>query len=838
MASKSRSSKSSSSNAPTSKQDELFQPDFAREIIDIPVTQEMSESFLSYSLSVITSRAIPDVRDGLKPVQRRILHSMSGMGLRPDRPHRKCAGVVGETMGKYHPHGDGAIYDALTRMGQEFGRRITLVDPHGNFGSLDDPPAAYRYTECRMTPAALELLGEIDEGTVDFRPTFDGERDEPVYLPARLPNLLVNGTSGIAVGMATNMPTHNLREVAKAIQLVMKKRRPKPTMKELMKVLPGPDFPTGGVIIDDGLADAYVTGRGTFRIRSKAEIESVKRTKRQRIVVTELPYMVGPERVMARIDELVGQGKIVGIADGGVKNLSDRHNGLNLTIECKPGVNAAGLLTELYRQTPLEESFGINNVVLVEGVPTTVGLWDLCNLYIDHRLDVVVRRTEYRLTKAQDRLHIVEGLLKALDAIDEVVAIIRSSQDPTEARERLMAELALSEIQATHILDMQLRRLTALEKLKLDGEAEELSGKIADYKKLLGSEQRRRTLVLKELDDLVAEFGDERRSKIIRPSDIDDVSLEAMIDDPDVIDEPCVIALSTSGVVGREPTTGPRQAAFGRHDVLWSRTLTTTGSPIAAITSHGRALIATAAQVAEVSGRSRGVSVSEIFTTQKGEVVLAVVAQSAEGSDLLSSSDDGPVPMMLITERGVAKRVSIAEVLDTANGKTVIKLKPGDHLVAAFAAADDGEAIAVSSNAQALRFPVDKVSIQGRGAGGVAGMKLAEGATVVGAGPVDGDDAIVLTQTDKQTAKVTDVSEITSKGRGGGGVRVTKFGGENRVDFAYVGSEAGLILIVGAEDSPSRPDPNPEPMTVPHTGRDLASKKVPRRYLAAGLGRW
>ena len=316
---------------------------FAREVIEIPVEREMSESFLAYALSVITARAIPDVRDGLKPVQRRILHAMNEMRMRPGSPHRKCAGVVGETMGKYHPHGDGAIYDALVRMGQDFSRMVTLIDPHGNFGSLDDPPAAYRYTECRLTPAAMEMLGEIEEDTVELRSTFDGEREEPTYLPAKLPNLLVNGTSGIAVGMATNMPSHNLAEVYEVIKLVMGKRRPKPTIDEMMAVLPGPDFPSGGTIIDDGLAAAYATGRGTFRIRATAAIETVKGTKRHQIIVTELPYLVGPERVIARIQELANTGKLIGIQD--VKNLSDRHSGLNITIETKPGVNAAAMLT-------------------------------------------------------------------------------------------------------------------------------------------------------------------------------------------------------------------------------------------------------------------------------------------------------------------------------------------------------------------------------------------------------------------------------------------------------------------------------------------------------------
>ena len=444
------------------RQDSLF-TDFAREVIEVPVTEELGESFLAYSLSVITSRAIPDVRDGLKPVQRRILHAMSSMGLRPDRPHRKSAGVVGETMGKYHPHGDGAIYDALTKMGQSFGRNVPLVDPHGNFGSLDDPPAAYRYTECRLSDAALEMLGEIDEDTVDFRPTFDGERNEPIHLPAKLPNLLVNGSTGIAVGMATNMAPHNLREVHEAVKLVMRKRRPKPTVAELMEVLPGPDLPSGGIIVDESLAEAYEHGKGSFRIRARTEIVKLTRA-RDGIVVTELPYLVGPERVVSRIQELMRDEKLPQVTD--VKNTSDRRTGLRIEIELRPGANAPAVLTQLFKMTPLEDSFGINNVVLVDGVPTTVGLWELCNHYVLHRLEVVRRRTEYRLERANRRLHLVEGLLIALDAIDLVVSIIRSSQDAAQARERLMAELELTEVQAVHILDMQLRRLTALAKLE------------------------------------------------------------------------------------------------------------------------------------------------------------------------------------------------------------------------------------------------------------------------------------------------------------------------------------------------------------------------------------
>ena len=811
---------------------------FAREIIEIPVEREMSESFLAYSLSVITARAIPDVRDGLKPVQRRILHAMNEMRMRPGSPHRKCAGVVGETMGKYHPHGDGAIYDALVRMGQDFSRMVTLVDPHGNFGSLDDPPAAYRYTECRLTPAAMEMLGEIEEDTVALRSTFDGEREEPVYLPAKLPNLLVNGTSGIAVGMATNMPSHNLREVYEVIKLVMAKRRPKPTVPEMMAVLGGPDFPSGGTIIDDGLADAYATGRGSFRIRATATIEPVKGTKRHQIIVTELPYLVGPERVIARIQELANSGKLIGIQD--VKNLSDRRTGLNITIETKPGVNAAAMLTELYRLTPLEESFGINNVVLVEGVPTTVGLWDLANLYIEHRLEIIVRRTNYRLDRAQSRLHIVEGLLTALDAIDLVVAIIRSSEDAAEAKARLMDQLSLSDIQATHILDMQLRRLTALEKLKLTEEADELRGRIADLEKILSSEQRRRTIVINELGELVEEFGRDRRTRIVSPDAIDDVSLEAMLEDDDTTDEPCAIALTASGVVGREPVEGPKRSQFGRHDVLVARVETSALRPVVAITSRGRALIAPAAAIGEVTGRSRGMAVSEAFTTEKGETLLTLVTPAPAlpvHDDLLGLPTEPEAPILVVTALGVMKRLSVAEICGTANGKPVIGLKPGDSVVAVFPAPDGSEVLAVASNAQAMRCDAASVSVQGRGAGGVAGMKLTDGATIVAAGPA-AEDTIVLTVTDRQTAKVTDAAEIPTKGRGTGGVRITRFRDESRLELAYVGPEAGVNLVVGLTDQPAKPDPSPEPLSIPHTARDLVSKSVARRILAVGFGRW
>ena len=798
-----------------------FAKDFAREVIPVPVADEMSESFLAYSLSVITARAIPDVRDGLKPVQRRILYSMLGMGLRPATPHRKCARVVGDTMGKYHPHGDMAIYEALVRLGQDFARMVTLVDPHGNFGSLDDPPAAARYTECRLTEAAMEMVREIEEETVDFRPTYDGESTEPLYLPGLLPNLLVNGTTGIAVGMATNMPTHNLREVFEAISLVMKKRRPKPSLDELLKVLPGPDFPSGGIIVDEDLKEAYKTGRGTFRIRARVEFEKLTRT-RQGIVVTELPYMVGPEKVVKKINELVVAEKLVGIADA--KNLSDRKSGLRLLITLKPNVNPEAVLSELYKQTPLEESFGINNVVLVNGIPETLGIYELCKHYVDHRLTVVIRRTQFRLDRAQDRLHIVKGLIVALENIDKVVAIIKGSKDVEDAKSSLRKELKLSEIQATHILDMQLRRLTALEMQKILDEREELTARIKEYKKILDSEQRQRTIVLKELEEIVEIYGVERRTEIVDLKDIpvhDDIPL---IDVEDVPDEPCLITLSTSGRVGRAPIEGGRRSTPGQHDVLLASTIGSTHSLVFAITSEGRAFSVKSSELGEIKGRSRGAAATKVFGLGKGEQILTVVSPGEEN-------------VVLVTSNGVAKRISPLELKETSNGKPVIKLKPNDKLAAAFTCPDGIDIVIVSSDAQALRTPVDNISIQGRNAAGVLGMKIRDGVKIVGAGAAIGDGAVV-TVTDTGSAKVTPFEELSSKGRGGTGIRVTRFTKEKSLVLARIVGPDVLLAVMATDDDPKKADPVPVDLPIEPTKRDLVSSKTDRRILDVGLPRW
>ena len=804
-----------------SKQQKLLPDDqsFAREVIEVPVAEELKESFLAYSLSVITARAIPDVRDGLKPVQRRILYSMLRMGIRPDTPHRKSARVVGDTMGRYHPHGDAAIYDALARMGQPFSRGMTLIDPQGNFGSLDDPPAASRYTECRLTAAAMAMVGELDEDTVEFRPTYDGEATEPGYLPALLPNLLLNGTTGIAVGMATNMPTHNLAEVHAAITLTMNKRRPKPTIDEMLAVLPGPDFPSGGIVVDDGIREAYETGRGTIRIRARAHVEDIGRG-RQAIVVTELPYLVGPERVISKLKELNEAGRVTGIAD--FKNLSDRHTGLRLQVTVKPGHNPQAVLGELYRLTPLEETFGINNVVLVDGEPRTLGIHEMCRHYIDHRLDVVVRRTRHRLARAEERLHLVAGLLMALEVIDEVVAIIRGSEDAATARDGLMDRFDLNRLQTDHILDMPLKRLTALETRRLLDERDDLEASIRDFTTLLGSEKRQRTLVLDELAEAVESFGRPRRTEIVHPDDLP--VFDSVTTTEDVDDEPCVVTLSTSGQIARSPVDGAKRATPGRHDVLVASLLTRTTATVTAVTSDGRALQVAAAELADGAGRARGAGAAQAFGTNRGEVIHTVVAEGDEH-------------LVVVTANGVAKRLTQDEVRATRSGKPLLKLRPGDRVVAAFTAHDGVDLVIVASDGQALRTPVDAVSVQGRGAAGVAGMKLRSGVVVVGAAPVLGDDTLI-TVTDTGGVKATPLSELEARGRGGIGVRVSKLADGSALSLAHIGQPMGLLAIMGTDEDPRRPDPNPVPLILEPTRRDLVSTASERQILAIGPARW
>src|SRR5262249_8866040 len=530
---------------------------FEENIVDIDVADEMRGSYLEYAYSVIYQRAIPDARDGLKPVQRRILYQMNEMGLRPDRGHVKCARVVGDVMGRLHPHGDAAIYDALVRMAQPWVMRLPLVDGHGNFGSLggDDAPAAYRYTEARLTAAAMEMVGSIDEDTVEFQPNYDGTEIQPEVLPAGLPNLLVNGASGIAVGMATNMAPHNLGEVTPGARHLI--GHPDAGLDELMRFVPGPDLPTGGKIVGlDGIREAYETGRGIFRTRAAARIEKIT-PRRTGIVVTELPYNVGPEKVISRIKDLVGAKKLAGIAD--VKDLTDRLRGLHLVIEIRSGFHAEAVLDELYRLTPMEETFGINNVALVDGQPRLLGLRDLLQIYVDHRIEVVRRRSEYRRRKRADRLHLVDGLMIALLNIDEVIQVIRQSDDASSARDRLMTVFDLSQIQAQYILDTPLRRLTRYDRLELERERDKLEAEIAELTAILESESRLRELVSGELASIAERFADPRRRGLLEGTGAPRTGAVPL----EVAADPCLVLLSSTGLIARTPISAERDAPGG-----------------------------------------------------------------------------------------------------------------------------------------------------------------------------------------------------------------------------------------------------------------------------------
>ncbi|MED5540733.1 MAG: DNA topoisomerase (ATP-hydrolyzing) [Actinomycetota bacterium] len=795
----------------------------AREIVDVPVDDEMRDSFMPYALSVTTSRAIPDVRDGLKPVQRRLLYVMADLGLRPGTPFRKSAGVVGEVMGKYHPHGDGAIYEAMVRMGQTFSMSVPLVDPKGNFGSLDDPPAAYRYTEARLTAAAMTMVIDLDEETVDFSPNFDGEREEPACLPAAMPNLLINGASGIAVGMATNMPPHNLAEIAAAIEHVLTNRRPKPSVDDLMGFVRGPDFPTGGIVLDDGsLREAYETGRGTIRVRARSEIENIT-ARRQGIVVTELPYAVGPERVQAKIRELIAAGKLDGVA--AVVDLSDRNHGLRLVIECKTGIGPHGLLEKLYRLTPLEESFGINNVALVDGVPTTLGLYALCQHYVEHRLAVIVRRTQYRLARAEEREHILLGLLLALDNIDQVIAIIRGSKDAATARNELMSSLELTEVQATHILDIQLRRLTALEVGKLRDEQVSVQADISELRKVLASEARRRKLVRDELRNLVDEFGTPRRTTVLSTSDVvvidDSPSILELEPEEPLTDQSTLVTLSTSGLLGRRSPDDEFNAKPGRHDVIARSLEVSLYSSISAITDQGRMLTVRSREIPEILRGSRGASVTEMFSLSRGERVVGLFGEGQE-------------TIVIATRKGIAKRLDAKAIGRLRSGSAVINLKSDDRVVAGFVASDDSEIVMVASDGQALRTPATGISIQGPAAAGVAGMKLKAGSTLVAAGLVE-FGTVVLLVSDDGGVKVTDVAEVPAKGRATGGVRTVKWRNfETTAAFAWVGRNQQMAAVVLEEGDPKKTNPTPIPLNLETSRRDGTTTDLGSRVLVVG----
>src|SRR5690242_4985402 len=647
--------------------------DFEEHILDTDIKQEMESSFLEYAYSVIYSRALPDARDGLKPVQRRILYTMNDMGVRPDRGHVKSARVVGEVMGRLHPHGDGAIYDALVRLAQPWAMRLPTIDGHGNFGSPggDDPPAAMRYTECRMTPAAVAMTASIDEDTVDFKPNYDSRELEPVVLPAAIPHLIVNGTTGIAVGMATNIAPHNLVEVVQALRHLV--THPDATLDDLMRFVPGPDLPTGGMIVGlDGVRDAYETGRGTFKMRATARVEPVGR--RKGIVVTELPYGVGTEKVSERIKSLVQAKKLQGIAD--IKDLTDREHGLRLVIEVKNGFVPEALLEQLYRLTPMEDSFGINNVALVDGQPRTLGLRELLQVFLGHRFDVVRRRSAFRRQKAADRLHLVEGLLVAILDIDEVIQLIRSSDNAAAAKERLIQVFDLTETQADYILDMPLRRLTKFSRIELEKEKDELERTIEALEAILADDQLLRKVVSDELAEVAKTYGTPRRTVLLESAG---VTVSAAAAPLEVADDPCFAYLSSSGLLARTVDTEPPGEGDSRakHDVVVSAVRATARGQVGALTTQGRLVKLDVLDLPTLPGTAHhphlqgGAPVSEFLSLEAGERVLA-----------LSSLDPDSPGQALGTRQGVVKRVN-PEVLGNRDAWEVIRLADGDQVVGA-----------------------------------------------------------------------------------------------------------------------------------------------------------
>jgi DNA gyrase subunit A len=813
-------------------------------IIDIDVAEEMRGSYLEYAYSVIYSRALPDARDGLKPVQRRILYQMNEMGLRPDRAHVKCARVVGEVMGRLHPHGDSAIYDALARMAQPWTMRLPLVDGHGNFGSPggEDRPAAMRYTEARLAAAAMEMVASIDEDTVEFIPNYDGSETQPDVLPSGIPNLLVNGASGIAVGMATNMAPHNLGEVVAAARHLI--AHPDATLRQLMQYVPGPDLPTGGRIVGlEGIREAYQTGRGIFRTRATATIEQIS-PRRTGIVITELPYTIGPEKVITRIKDLIGAKKLNGIAD--LKDLTDRQRGLRLVIELRSGFNPDAVLAELYRLTPMEETFGINNVALVDGQPRVLGLKELLEIYVAHRIEVTRRRTEYRRTKRADRLHLVEGLLIALLNIDEVIQVIRSSDDAAAARERLIAVFELSAVQAAYILDTPLRRLTRYDRLELERERDELRSEIASLTAILESEALLRELVGDELAEVARKFGTPRRTVLLEA----DAAAAAPAVPLEVTDDPCVVLLTATGLVARaalgspedqgastgypeRPVVPPLETA-GRsaHDVLASAVRATVRGTVGLVTSAGRVIrvnvmelptLPPGAAAVSVAGGTPATEFADAAGLSRGEAIVALAALDAPGAGLALGTADG-----------VVKRV-LPDYPQARDEFELIALRPGDRVVgAAQLEAESAELVFITSDAQLLHFPASSVRPQGRAAGGMAGIRLSAGASVVWFGAVQAaaaagtppgtgyppgtySPAVVVTVAGSagalpgaagRSVKVTPLHEYPGKGRATGGVRCHRFlKGEDVLVMAW----AGPAPAVGASES-GRPVDLPAPV--------------------------
>ncbi|MFS9269158.1 DNA gyrase subunit A [Streptococcus infantis] len=756
-----------------------------KNLVNVNLTKEMKTSFIDYAMSVIVSRALPDVRDGLKPVHRRILYGMNELGVTPDKPHKKSARITGDVMGKYHPHGDSSIYEAMVRMAQWWSYRYMLVDGHGNFGSMDgDGAAAQRYTEARMSKIALEMLRDINKNTVDFVDNYDANEREPVVLPARFPNLLVNGATGIAVGMATNIPPHNLGETIDAVKLVMD--NPEVTTKDLMEVLPGPDFPTGALVMGkSGIHKAYETGKGSIVLRSRTEIEETK-TGRERIVVTEFPYMVNKTKVHEHIVRLVQEKRIEGIT--AVRDESNRE-GVRFVIEVRRDASANVILNNLFKMTQMQTSFGFNMLAIQNGVPKILSLRQILDAYIEHQKEVVTRRTQFDKEKAEARAHILEGLLIALDHIDEVIRIIRASETDEEAQAELMSKFKLSERQSQAILDMRLRRLTGLERDKIQSEYDELIALIADLTDILAKPERVAQIIKEELDEVKRKFGDKRRTELM-------IGEVLTLEDEDLIEESDVlITLSNKGYIKRldqDEFTAQKRGGRGVQgtgvkddDFVRELVSTSTHDHLLFFTNKGRAYRLKGYEIPEYGRTAKGLPVVNLLKLDEGESIQTIINVESERND--------DAYIFFTTRAGIVKRTSVKEFANIRqNGLKALNLKDEDELINVLLTQEDTDIIIGTKLGYAVRFNQSSVRSMSRSATGVKGVNLREGDAVVGARVItDQDEVLIITE--KGYGKRTVATEYPTKGRAGKGMKTANITDKN-------GHLAGLLTVKGDED--------------------------------------
>jgi DNA gyrase subunit A len=791
------------------------------EQIDLQV--EMARSYLDYAMSVIVGRALPDIRDGLKPVHRRVLYSMYDAGYRPDKGYYKSSRIVGDVMGNYHPHGDGAIYDTLVRLAQHWSLRYPLVDGNGNFGSPgNDPAAAMRYTEAKLAPLAMEIMRDIDEETVDFIPNYDGRSQEPTVLPSRFPNLLVNGSAGIAVGMATNIPPHNLREICEAVKWALEnpEASTSESLEAILKIVKGPDFPTKGLIVGGkGIEEAYRTGRGSIIMRAIVEVEEIN--KRTCLVITELPYQVNPDNLALRIAELVKDGKIKGIAD--VRDEGNERLGQRLVIVLRNDAVAKVVLNNLYKHTSLQESFGANMLALVDGVPRTLRIDEFIRHYIEHQIEVIVRRTKYRLSEREKRAHILRGYLKALDALDAVIALIRGSANSDKAREGLMKLLDVDEIQANAILDMQLRRLAALERQKITDEYDSLMTEIKELEAILASPEKQREIIKSELADVAEKYGDERRTQIIAGDT--DISVEDLIPDQEV-----VVTITNNGYAKRTKADlyrsqrrggkGVRGASLRQDDVVEHFFVASTHDWLLFLTNEGRVYRAKVHELPDAGRDARGQHVANLLAFKPNEKIAQVI----------SLRDYQSLPYLVIATRsGMVKKSPLAEYDSNRSGGLIaIALKGGDEVISAATITDDDQLLLISEQGMSLRFTADDSSLRpmGRSTSGVIGMKFRKGDHLLSMVVIsrEENERFLITATDGGFAKRTNLDEYRLQGRGGIGVKAAKIDESSRglLVGALIVGKKDEILVITSGGSVMRT----EVKEIRETGRDTMGVRL------------